>query len=57
MKKEKKHEVEDETDELNIEDLIEIKGGIEDDGKDLIDTCGLGCYLGSGSGMINDPEG
>ena len=54
MKKVNKNFVDDETTELDIEDLIEIQGGIEDDEKLSRDDCGLGCYVGSGSGK---PEG
>jgi len=42
---------EDETLEMNIEELIEIQGGIEDDEQDP-PYCGLGCFLGAGSGVI-----
>ena len=38
----------EETEELNIEDLTEVQGGIED----MIrrGDCGLGCFLGAGYG-------
>ena len=47
-KKEVKNYEEDETVELNIEEITDIQGGIEDDrGKN---ECGLGCFLGAGYG-------
>ena len=49
MKKEKEKLEEDETVELNIEDLTEIQGGIENDDKSSKENCGLGCFIGSGS--------
>ncbi|MDR3339776.1 MAG: hypothetical protein LBT25_06770 [Candidatus Symbiothrix sp.] len=50
--KEKKREKnsEDETVELNIEELMDVQGGIEDTGDDQKESCGLGCFLGAGSG-------
>jgi len=58
MKKgnEKRNYEENETVELNIEDLTEIQGGIEDDRKITKENCGLGCYIGSGSGGPVDPK-
>jgi len=52
--KEKKEEMhyleEDESGELNIEEIIMIQGGIDADEKGVpIGTCGLGCFQGSGS--------
>ena len=56
MKKEKKNSIDDETTELDIEVLTEIQGGLEDDGKKSKDDCGLGCYVGSGLHMTDDPD-
>ena len=53
--KEKKIFEDDETAELDIESLTEIQGGIEDDEKLSRDDCGLGCYLGSGTGRPDEP--
>lgn len=42
---------EEEVSELNIEELTDIQGGVEDD-KDKGQskpTCGLGCFQGSGT--------
>ena len=57
MKKEKENKnlEEDETVELNIEDLTEIQGGIETDEKLSKDSCGLGCFIGSGSSGPGKP--
>lgn len=41
--------LEENTSELNIEELTDIQGGIEDDDKSIPPTCGLGCFQGSGS--------
>ena len=54
MKREKEkavnNEIDNESIELNIEELTEVAGGIDDDEKDVpIGSCGLGCYLGSGT--------
>ena len=58
MKKEEKVKQnleEDESAGLNIEDLIEIQGGIEDERKNAPDkSCGLGCFQGSGG--FNSPN-
>ena len=50
MKKEKEenYSEEDEISELNIEDLTEIQGGIEDDKISKPTSCGLGCLIGAG---------
>jgi hypothetical protein len=42
----------DETVELDIEDLTDIIGGVEDD--EVIEPipCGLGCFIGIGSGVL-----
>ena len=42
----------DETDEMYIEDLTEIQGGLEDDEAGIARKCGLGCFLGEGSGTM-----
>jgi len=55
MKKQKKNFRNDETEELDIESLTEIQGGIEDLEKPSRDDCGLGCFVGSGSGRPDDP--
>jgi len=54
--KEKKNVQEDETVELNIEDLTEIRGGIEEDDNKSDDSCGLGCYIGSGISRPPKPK-
>ena len=41
---------EDESVELNVEDLTDVQGGIED-GLGRSD-CGLGCFIGAGYGPI-----
>ena len=46
--KEKTNLEEDETVELNIEDITAIQGGIDDDDKDKPKPCGLGCFIGAG---------
>ena len=43
---------EDETIELDIEDITEIQGGINDNEINVLRSCGLGCILGAGSGII-----
>ena len=43
---------EDESDEFIIDELTEIHGGIEDDEISMSMSCGLGCFLGAGSGLI-----
>ena len=57
MKTEQENEIfeDNETAELDIESLTEIQGGIEDDEKRSRDNCGLGCYIGSGSGKPDEP--
>lgn len=54
MKKTDNHQQQDfgdETSELNIEELMTVQGGIADDDPDNDkERCGLGCYLGSGTG-------
>jgi len=47
MKKDKKYLDDDETVELNIDDLTEIQGGVEDEGTGESHPCGLGCFLGA----------
>ena len=53
MKDEKEMRIyeEDESEELNIEDLTDVQGGIEE-GLSKGD-CGLGCFIGAGYGSIN----
>jgi hypothetical protein len=50
--KEKKQDenFEKETSELSIEELTDVQGGIEDTEGDEKTACGLGCFLGAGSG-------
>jgi len=48
-KEEKKQNPEEETSELNIEELMDVQGGIEDDFDDKKAHCGLGCYIGAAS--------
>ena len=48
-RKEKKNYENDETDQLDIEVLTEIQGGIENNEKRSREDCGLGCFVGSGS--------
>lgn len=43
---------EDDIIDMNIEDLTEIQGGIEDDEAIQSRSCGLGCFIGSGSGTL-----
>ena len=49
--KEIKNWGEDESEELNIEDLTDVQGGIEEDFSR--ENCGLGCFIGAGYGAIN----
>jgi len=56
MKRKKKknmgviNEMDNESIELNIEELTEVQGGIEATEKDVpVEQCGLGCYIGSGA--------
>lgn len=39
--------LEEDFSEMNIEELTDIQGGIEDDDKSINPTCGLGCFQGS----------
>lgn len=50
-KVEKKWE-DDETEELDIEDITGIQGGIDDEETVRKGSCGLGCILGAGSGVV-----
>ena len=50
--KEKNYLEEDEITDLNIEDLTEIQGGIEDDDITNSKSCSLGCFIGAGSGVF-----
>ena len=51
MNEEKKNNFEeDESEELNIEDLTDVQGGLED-GLGRSD-CGLGCFIGAGYGSL-----
>lgn len=45
--KDEEENMEKDTSELNIEELTDIQGGIEDDDKTIAPTCGLGCFQGS----------
>ena len=51
-----KQNPEEETDELNIEEIMDIQGGIEDDNVEDVpkEHCGLGCFLGAGSAGGNN---
>ena len=41
---------------LNVEELTEIRGGVEDEDKDSLEgSCGLGCFLRVGSGGFDNP--
>ena len=53
MKKreEKRNFRNDEADELDIEVLTEIQGGVKNEAEKSKDDCGLGCFVGSGSGL------
>jgi len=49
------NEIDNESMELNIEELTEVHGGIEGDDKSVpVESCGLGCYLGAGA---DEPTG
>ena len=50
MNEEKKMRIseENESEELNIEDLTDVQGGIEDDFSK--ENCGLGCFLNADYG-------
>jgi hypothetical protein len=52
---EKRDNQDEETSNLNIEELTEVQGGI-DDPDDVEQDCGLGCYVGSGSGTKDEPK-
>ena len=41
---------EDETEELNIEDLTDVQGGFDEDFRK--GNCGLGCFIGAGYGPV-----
>ena len=41
---------EDETVEINVEELTEVQGGIDD--IHMKDSCGLGCFVGAGYGPV-----
>ncbi len=45
---EKTDNQDEETSNLNVEELTEVQGGVEDN-DDVKTDCGLGCYVGSGS--------
>jgi hypothetical protein len=46
----KKNSEEEISEQLNIEELMDVQGGIEDDSDDdRKGSCGLGCYIGTGS--------
>jgi len=48
------NEIDNESMELNIEELTEVQGGIEATDKDPGGSCGLGCYIGGGA---DEPTG
>jgi len=50
---EKTDNQDEEISNLNIEELTEVQGGIKDQDENEPD-CGLGCYLGSGSGTTDE---
>ena len=54
-RKEKKNFENDEADELNVETLTEIQGGVESEKDKSKEDCGLGCFVGSGSGRPVNP--
>ncbi len=37
-----------ESNELNLDELLEVQGGSEDEEKDKEPDCGLGCFIGNG---------
>ncbi|MCE5179357.1 MAG: hypothetical protein LLF81_09475 [Porphyromonadaceae bacterium] len=47
--KDEEENLEEDISELNIEELTDIQGGVEDDDKTITPTCGLGCFQGSAS--------
>jgi hypothetical protein len=55
-KEEKQNQdLESEDSKLNIEELMDVQGGIEDnDESDGKGSCGLGCYIGTGAGGTED---
>ena len=53
-KKEKKNYEDNDITELDIESLTEIQGGIEDEDHRSKENCGLGCFVGSGTGLPDD---
>jgi hypothetical protein len=52
---EKTDNQDEETSNLNIEELTEVQGGV-DDNDDAEPDCGLGCYIGSGSVQIEGTD-
>ncbi|GHT27080.1 hypothetical protein FACS189432_02820 [Bacteroidia bacterium] len=46
--KQQQHTEEEISEELNIEELMDVQGGIEDE-PEKKEHCGLGCFLGTGS--------
>jgi hypothetical protein len=55
-KEEKQNQLSEEEDSelMNVEELMDIQGGIEADEDDRKGSCGLGCYIGSGG--VGEPE-
>ena len=51
--REMKNYEEEETVELDIEELTDVQGGIDDDDISKNERCGLGCFIGAGYGPIN----
>lgn len=60
MKEDKKIEeerkLEEEYSELDIEELVEIQGGVEDDNGPDKPSCGLGCFQGSVTPISNEED-
>jgi len=54
---EKKDEnLEEDYSELDIEELTDIQGGIDDKDNPIVPGCGLGCFQGSGSPDLGNDE-
>ena len=54
--KDENENLEEDYSELDIEELTDIQGGIDDGEKSIIPNCGLGCFQGSGSPDHNKNE-
>jgi hypothetical protein len=46
--KDKKNYGNDEGEELDIEEITDIQGGLDDDNIFQREQCGLGCFIGTG---------